>query len=130
MNFSQFQATGRDVADLREYDEVLAQLGEDRDAPMPGRLYLGALYIELGVENDAPVYHLTIGNRSTMSADLAALERELFDFAVSEGYIDGPTTEEELIDALQGLMNYVGGWDAAAGHPCRIAADLLARIAP
>lgn len=31
----------------------------------------------------------------------------------------------ELLDALQGLMNYVGGWDAAADHPCGKARDAI-----
>jgi hypothetical protein len=125
MNFKAFQATGRDVDDLRAFDEVLAQLGEDRTEPMPGRLYLGALYIE----GNAGAYCLTVGNFSEAGTDLAAMERALFDFAITEGYAEGPTTEEELIEALRGLMEYVGGWDSPAGHPCRVAADLLARVA-
>ena len=31
----------------------------------------------------------------------------------------------ELLDALQGLMEYVGGWDAAADHPCGKARDAI-----
>lgn len=34
---------------------------------------------------------------------------------------------EELLNALQGLMNYVGGWDSPADHPCGIARDLIAK---
>lgn len=31
-----------------------------------------------------------------------------------------------LVDALRGLMNYAGGWDAPTGHPCATARDALA----
>jgi hypothetical protein len=34
-------------------------------------------------------------------------------------------TAPELLDALQGLMEYVGGWDAAADHPCGKARDAI-----
>jgi hypothetical protein len=33
----------------------------------------------------------------------------------------------ELLDALQGLMEYVGGWDAAADHPCGKARDAITK---
>lgn len=124
MNFKEFQATGKDVPDLRAFDEVLAQLGEDRAEPMPGRLYVGALYIE----GTVGAYCLTIGNHTEAGAQLTLMERALYDFAITEGYIDGPTTEEELIEALRGLCDYVGGSDAPAGHPCRVAHDLLSRL--
>lgn len=123
MTFTEFQASGRDVADLRAFDHIAAQF-EDSGKPVPGRVYVDGLYIE----GTAGAYCLTIGNSSEAGANLAAMERALFDFAVTEGYVDGPTTEQELVEALQGLMQYVGGWDAPAGHPCRVAADLLARI--
>ena len=128
MKFSEFQATGRDVPDIRIVRSIYAAIASD-DKPLPGRIYVDDLYIESDVFTDGVQrYFLTIGNSSEASTDLPKLERQLFDFAVSEGYIDGPTTEEELIDALQGLMNYIGGWDAPEGHPCRVAADLLARL--
>jgi hypothetical protein len=36
-------------------------------------------------------------------------------------------TAPELLDALQGLMEYVGGWDAAADHPCGKARDAITK---
>lgn len=127
MTFNEFQATGRDVVDLRAYPHFMAARGDDAPTVIPGRMYEGDLYLEC-MANDSQTYHLVIGNDSRVSADRASLELALFEFAVSEGYIDGPTTEQELIAALQGLCDYVGGSDAPAWHPCRIAHDLLARI--
>ncbi len=34
---------------------------------------------------------------------------------------------EDLHLALKGLMQYVGGWDEKPGHPCYMAAEMLAR---
>lgn len=128
MNFTEFQATGRDVADLRVIESI-ADGFDGCDKAMAGRLYHGDLYIESNADGS---FFLTVGSvshaSSTGGLTLEALERELYEFAISEGYIEGPSTEQELIDALQGLMNYVGGWDSPAGHPCRVAADLLARL--
>lgn len=89
MNFAQFQATGRDVADLRAVESIAAQLADDSTGPLPARIYGDGLFIETGVEDNAPVYHLAIGSDSRVSFDLPRLERALYDFAVSEGYIDG-----------------------------------------
>jgi hypothetical protein len=33
----------------------------------------------------------------------------------------------EMLDALRSLMEYVGGWDAAADHPCGKARDAIAK---
>lgn len=33
--------------------------------------------------------------------------------------------ERQLLEALKGLMNYVGGWDADATHPCGVAAKTI-----
>lgn len=33
--------------------------------------------------------------------------------------------EKQLLDALKGLMGYVGGWDADATHPCGVAARAI-----
>ncbi len=84
MNFTEFQATGRDVPDLRAFAHIAAQF-EDVDSPAPGRVYVDGLYIE----GTAGTYCLTIGNHSEASADLSRMERQLFDFAISEGYIEG-----------------------------------------
>lgn len=124
MNFREFQATGRGVPDLRDDDAVAPQLA-DSDTPLGGRVYLDGLFIERGEGGE---YCLTIGNRSEIGKDLAVMERALYDFAITEGYVDGPSIEEELIEALRGLCDYVGGMDAPAGHPCRIANDLLGRL--
>lgn len=84
MTFEAFQATAKEFADLRK-----AGLdGDYYEDQIAGRVYCGQLVIECGVEDDAPVYCLTIGNHSEMNGDLEYLERQLFDFAVSEGYAD------------------------------------------
>jgi len=33
-----------------------------------------------------------------------------------------------LLEALRGLMDYVGGWDAPDAHPCGIARDTLRKV--
>ena len=33
----------------------------------------------------------------------------------------------DLLAALDGLMQYVGGWDAPEGHPCAVAVKALAK---
>jgi hypothetical protein len=33
-----------------------------------------------------------------------------------------------LLEALDGLMQYVGGWDETPDHPCGIARDLLRKV--
>jgi hypothetical protein len=118
LTFKQFQATGSAVDDV-DPERLWS------DEPLPGRLYVGGLYIERSPEG----YHLTIANWSSgISGNLEGLEHALYEFAISEGVIEPPTTEAELLAALRGLMEYVGGWDSPAGHPCRVAADLLARL--
>lgn len=34
---------------------------------------------------------------------------------------------EQVMAALQILLNYTGGWDSPADHPCGIARDTLAK---
>jgi hypothetical protein len=57
------------------------------EAPGIGWLYMGRLYIETLPPGSPHRWMLTIGNDSEMSNDLAGLERKLYEFAVSEGYI-------------------------------------------
>jgi hypothetical protein len=75
MTFEEFQATGRDVADI----------GAEVDAPdlagIPGRVYAGDLHIEVVASG----WRAVIGNREHRSADLAEVERALYQFAVDEG---------------------------------------------
>lgn len=79
VSFAEFQASGVAVADLSAIDHIGNQLG--CDGPMPGRVYANdALYIEGTPGN----YCLTIGNHSESSDDLERLERQLYEFAVSE----------------------------------------------
>ncbi len=49
-------------------------------------------------------------------------------------YLDKPKVSDaliaaapELLAALEGLMNYVGGWDEKPTHPCGIARDAIAK---
>ena len=85
MTFKDFQATGRDVADLASLPLIAAQGIESGQA---GRVYADDLFIETLVLDGAPTeYQLTLGSHSRISANLASLERKLYEFAVSEGYI-------------------------------------------
>lgn len=83
LSFSEFQATGRNVADLSTIPHCAAQ-----ELYGAGRVYLDdewPLVIESG---SAPgLWCLTIGNDSHESNDLQSLERKLYQFAVSEGYV-------------------------------------------
>jgi hypothetical protein len=80
MTFEEFQATGRDVPELRD---VL----DDDIWTGPGRVYHGKLFIAL---LDVPhstrgLYCCPIGNCDWQSDDLTALEGRLYIFAVTEG---------------------------------------------
>jgi hypothetical protein len=83
MTFSEFQESGRDVPDLRVFTHIGPQV--ESDVPLPGRVYTDhEFYIE-GVPGN---YCLTISNDSRSGAGLESMERALYDFAVSEGYIE------------------------------------------
>ena len=110
MTFDQFRATGRDSDDMAR---ELGYTNEDEHGnhmPMPGRIYLGSLYIERGGDGEYSLpadpndstrgWCLTIGNDSRKSRDLASLERELYEFACAEGYC-----ERDLRDATPCGLN-------------------------
>lgn len=83
MTFQEFCATGRDLPDLATIPHCAAQ-----EIHGPGRVYLDdewPLVIEQGSSPD--LWCLTIGNSSHESNDLQTLERELYEFAVTEGYL-------------------------------------------
>ena len=77
MTLEQFRATGRDVADLQTVDPNAF------DAPSPGRVYAGDLYIEYAGGEGA---FLTLGNEQLVGT-LEELEAELYDFGVREGIL-------------------------------------------
>jgi hypothetical protein len=77
MTFEEFQASGRDVADLRTVDPD-AYLSE-----WSGRVYAGNLIIERAERG----WCLTIGNHSAVRMELATLERDLYDYGMSEGIL-------------------------------------------
>jgi hypothetical protein len=81
LTFEQFQATGRDSADLAE---VL-----DECVDGPGRVYLvtetGALYIHRW-GGSAGEWCLVLGNEQTVFNNLADAERALYAWAIGEGY--------------------------------------------
>lgn len=83
MTFDEFRATGRDVPDLGTIEHCAAQ-----EISGPGRVYLDDDW-PLVIEGRGPWY-LTIGNSSEMYGPdaLESAERKLYEFAVSEGYID------------------------------------------
>jgi hypothetical protein len=80
MTFEEFQATRTDCADIG------AAIGADmyRDEPVAGFLYHGGLYIE---KHGSDGFYLLIEREDWISADLAELERKLFEFALAEGYV-------------------------------------------
>jgi hypothetical protein len=75
--FARFQATGRDHADLG-----VPTSDEGLDG-IPGRTYCGTLYLT----QNADQWHCIIGN-CEWSGTLVDMERRLFRFAVTEGYMD------------------------------------------
>ena len=80
MTFEQFQATRTHCDDLGK--ALNDARWEFEPAPAKGNLYLGCLYLEAFGDE----WLLVIGNTEARSADLEALERDLYNFAVSEGY--------------------------------------------
>ena len=80
MTFEQFQATGRDVADLATIPHCAAQ-----EMHGPGRVYLDTEW-PLVIEG-CNGWCLTIGNSTESSLVLEDLERDLYAFAVAEGYV-------------------------------------------
>lgn len=87
MTLDEFRATGRDVPNLGAIEHIAAS-GQSG----PGRTYLdNYLFIEQlprrACSTGPARWCLTIGN-SQRVASLAVLERDLYEFAVSEGYIN------------------------------------------
>lgn len=94
--FDIFKQTGKDVDDISRYSD-------DHESHTPGRVYLDdgincGLVME-STKNWEPQYkkggawYLVIGNQQWQSDDLEELELELFDFAVSAGWMDDPEVE-------------------------------------
>lgn len=71
--FSAWQATGKDVPDLRDHEDEIGTIGMD-DKPYPGRLYNPG-YMEI-VEGG---WMVTVGNHSEIFAELADAEKMLWD---------------------------------------------------
>lgn len=98
MSFERFQATRAwraNLADALPYEPICQ--------PAEGNLYCGALFI-LKVTPDYPErtrarggWHLIIGNCEWVSDDLAQLERQLYDFAVSEGLAEDTGAAEPAV---------------------------------
>ncbi len=74
LTFEEFQATGRDVRDLREIEDFAGC--EVPEECQPGRLYADDLYIER--EPDGRWY-LHINNVHWLGEPLADLEKHLYD---------------------------------------------------
>lgn len=81
LTFAQFQATGRDVADLRDTLDFFSDRALYPDA-MPGRVYDGDLYLHTNPDEVAP-FCVEIANFSRIGA-LATCEAELYAFYLSE----------------------------------------------
>lgn len=83
MTFEQFQQT-------RTWcDDIGAVLSDEILTGRPGQMYLGSLYIEsaLDIEGATGEYLLTL-YRDQRFGDLETLERALYEFAESEGYLE------------------------------------------
>jgi hypothetical protein len=85
LTFAEFQATGRNVLEL-------AAIAGAQGFEGPGRVYCAGFVIETG---RYAAWCLTIENGSRESNDLASLERDLYDWARGEGYIDEPVSDDE-----------------------------------
>jgi hypothetical protein len=92
LTFKQFQASRKHCDDLgKKLDDAS---WEDEPVPAKGNIYLDVLYIE-AVQPHWPEaskaqgkWHLLIGRDDWISNDLTMLERNLYAFARSEGYLD------------------------------------------
>lgn len=88
MTFEQFQASRRHTADLEA--DLNMSIYDDPAIKCPGLIYSGNLYIEEVCANwteeaqKGGRYFLVIGNRDWLTDDLELLERELYEFGVSE----------------------------------------------
>lgn len=100
ITFEQFQATRTHCDDLGKTLNDAAF--EDYAKPASGNIYLGCLCIE-AFEGE---WVLTIGNTSGRSADLEALERDLFEFAKSEGHCAAHAEQ-----TLKLARDFVNLWD-------------------
>jgi hypothetical protein len=92
MTFAEFQATRRWCADL---GTAIADARWQGEPPATGNLYLdGTLYIEAVAAHwpDAAKargkWHLLTERNETISDDLEALERDLYAWAMANGYGD------------------------------------------
>lgn len=99
MTFEQFQNTKAWCSDIGELIQDARWNGEP---PARGCVYLGCLYIE-EVQDHWPEatktrgkWHLILNRDEYVSNDLAALERKLYAFAVSEGYTLPPREDPDL----------------------------------
>lgn len=108
MTFEQFQGTRTECKDIG----AAISMDMGREQPVSGNLYLGSFYIEATDEHwpvdlrQRGAWHLIIERDEWVSNDLAALERELFNFALSSGAemgIDDLCTEYAAWNKAQGL---------------------------
>ncbi|HKX36993.1 MAG TPA: hypothetical protein VJM79_10075 [Rhizorhapis sp.] len=105
LTLAQFRAS-------RTYVPNLAKIkGIDGPDKQPGYLYLGALYIECVTKEwlqqaDKGAFCLTVSNSSKLTSDLAPLERDLYDFAIGEGYCSAPIKDPgRFFDLDSELLN-------------------------
>ena len=85
MTFEQFQATRKRVDDIRAF---FPDLDFGDGGPFPGLVYCDSLVIEEAYGQFQDKYHLVIANSEKLSDDLEPLERDLYDYAVAEGFAD------------------------------------------
>jgi hypothetical protein len=105
--FEEFKKTGKDVEDISQYSDMY-------ESHTPGRVYLADSLGRCGLvmestkdwtdHKDEGAWYMTIGNQQWQTDDLEEVEIELFDFAISAGWMDDE--EEETPDC------------SPAGEPC------------
>lgn len=86
LTLEEFRASKREVRELATVPALEAQGYEGG-----GLVYAGDLVIEWGT---GAAWCLTIGNESQESNDLESLEEELYEWALCQGIIDEPVSDE------------------------------------
>lgn len=87
LTFAQFQAAGRDSADLRvecpDYYSTV-EIDGGTDAPIPGRAYLAEEGYQLAIERNPEGNYVVETGTYWTSGTLLACEKELYGFYVAE----------------------------------------------
>lgn len=95
--FDEFKKTGMDVEDISQYSDMY-------ESHTPGRVYLADSTGTAGLvmestkdwteHKDEGAWYMIIGNQQWQTDDLEEVELELFDFAISAGWMDEVETPD------------------------------------